>query len=300
MNTNRYADFRFRQKFRVSSSYLRRIQMGIAVTLVAFLLGGIFARDIKGYHFIGNPDRQFQLPRDLREVSGLAVSEDGRLLAHNDESGTIYIISPQDDFTFKRFYLGSPVIRGDFEGIAIKQDTLFLVTSSGTLVRFIEGAEEEHVPYQKIHTGLSSKYNVEGLTYDSESNSLLLACKASIKKGHKMMKVVYAFSLRDYQLSSEPYLTFQEKKITREADIKHFSPSAIERHPQRGTFFILSAHEPAILEMTGNGQILNVTKLNKKLHPQPEGLAITSEGIIYIANEGGKHFAKLISYLPKN
>ena len=75
-----------------------------------------------------------------------------------------------------------------------------------------------------------------------------------------------------------------------------FAPSGIELHPKRDTFFIISAKGRMILEMSRNGDIIDIVFLNKKIHPQPEGIAFTAKGDLIIADEGGNGKASLCIY----
>src|SRR5262245_54963359 len=65
--------------------------------------------------FTETPDVQIQLPQRLREISGLAVTPDGRLFAHGDERAALYEIDPERGRILKSFSLN---VRGDFEGLA--------------------------------------------------------------------------------------------------------------------------------------------------------------------------------------
>ena len=46
--------------------------------------------------------------------------------------------------------------------------------------------------------------------------------------------------------------------------MKNFSPSAIERNPETGTFFILSSHVKALIEVSPDGKIIDGTLLSSK------------------------------------
>src|SRR5437016_9266243 len=59
------------------------------------------------------------LPRQLREISGLALTTDGRVLAHGDEDGEVWEIDYRRGVLVKQFSLGERRLKGDFEGIAI-------------------------------------------------------------------------------------------------------------------------------------------------------------------------------------
>ncbi|PLX31312.1 MAG: hypothetical protein C0600_06030 [Ignavibacteria bacterium] len=65
------------------------------------------------------PTAQFELPKRLKEISGLAVDDRGRLFAHDDESGIVYQLDPMTGKIVKSFRLGRTLVTEDFEGIAI-------------------------------------------------------------------------------------------------------------------------------------------------------------------------------------
>ena len=66
---------------------------------------------------------QWDLPKSLREVSGLAFTADGRLFAHDDERAIVYQLDYSDGAVVKRFALGDPPDEDDFEAIATTSDT---------------------------------------------------------------------------------------------------------------------------------------------------------------------------------
>ena len=80
----------------------------------------------------------FSLPKDLKEISGLAMSSDGRLFCHNDEKGIIYQLDYKTGTILNKFKLGWLTVQRDFEGIAIAENVFYLVTSSGVIYRFKE------------------------------------------------------------------------------------------------------------------------------------------------------------------
>ena len=46
------------------------------------------------YDFSGANATRWKLPEDLDEISGLALTADGRVLAHNDEQGIVFELDP--------------------------------------------------------------------------------------------------------------------------------------------------------------------------------------------------------------
>jgi uncharacterized protein YjiK len=252
-----------------------------------------------------------KLPKKLKELSGLAVSSDGRLFGHNDERADIYQIDEKNGDIVKSFSLGNKTVKKDFEGLAIAGDTFYLVTSSGTLYEFSEGNDNSEVAYEKYTTSLSAENDVEGLCYDSDTHALLLACKADPGKGYTGSRAVYSFSLKEKKLNKNPRFLIPIKAIKNKnsgfaekvSDFfllseETFAPSGIEKHPQTGTFFVLAAKGRLILEIAADGNLLGLTQLDKKHHPQPEGITFTCDNHLIIGDEGGNGKAAITIYPP--
>ena len=55
---------------------------------------------------------QWRLPDRLNEISGLAMTPSGRLLAVDDEVAIIYELDYDDGGIVKKFALGKPVVKG--------------------------------------------------------------------------------------------------------------------------------------------------------------------------------------------
>ncbi len=262
------------------------------------------------YDFSGKTSKVFKLSKKLQEISGLAMSTDGRLFAHDDESARISQIDYATGKIVKSFFVGEKTLKKDFEGLAIAQHVFYLVSSDGVLYEFKEGNEGDHVTFKKHTTKLASKNDVEGLCFDPSNNTLLLACKGDPGKGYGGFKTVYSFSLADKKLSKKPIIKLNindinnmlEKNFSQKlADFfqvsdKGFAPSGIEIHPGNGTFFVLSAKGRLLVEVSQKGDFLGLALLNKKNHPQPEGITFTPEYDLIIADEGGDGKAILSLY----
>lgn len=257
--------------------------------------------EIASYDLAAKSPTIIKLPGELREISGLAFTDDGRLLCHNDETGIVFEVDYRSGRLVKRFYPGRLLLRGDFEGIATRRDTVFLVDSGGTIHRFRNLPAGQYAEYQPLRTPLHLRNDVEGLTYDPESDCLLLACKGEPGSGlRNTSKAIYAFSLRTRRLQATPRFVLALPEILAHTGGKEFNPSAIERHPVTGHFFVLAYNGMAIIELDRGGKLLGATRLPTSVHTQPEGLAIARDGTLIIANEGQKKTATLVLYSPKN
>jgi uncharacterized protein YjiK len=232
------------------------------------------------------PVREVKLPKKISEASGLAMSDDGRLFCHDDEKAVIYQLDERTGRIIKEFQLGARPVYGDFEGIAIKGPTFYLVTSSGNIYEAEEGNDNEGVSYRFYSTYLTEKNDVEGLEYDGTNNCLLLACKGDPVKGYAGYKVVYAFDLRSMTLRDQPQLLISIKAVQADARKGNFAPSGIAWQQRSETFFIISAAGESIIEITREGIVLGQEELPRKVNPHPEGITFAADGTMIICNDG--------------
>jgi len=232
-----------------------------------------------------NP-RSMKVSGKVSEISGLAISPGGRLFAHDDENAVVYELDRSSGEILKRFTVGSGFMAEDFEGIAIKGNSFFLVNSSGDLFEFQEAADKEHSGFILHRTFLSQRNDVEGLEYDPLTDCLLLACKGYPGDGYEAYKAVYEFSLKERVLNEKPRFLIPLDLVRKKARKGNFSPSGIALHPGAGTFFIISAEGELMIEIDRKGNILGQEEIPRETNSQPEGIIFTSDGTMLIANDG--------------
>ncbi len=230
--------------------------------------------------------KQFKLSHHLKEISGLAYTEDGRIFTHDDERGIVYQLNYKNGKVLKRFAVANKIPDRDFEGIAIAKDKFYLITSSGDIYIFNETGNGKNSKSKIYRTGLTVSYNIEGLCYDSLTNSLLIACKSYPGKKLKGYRAVYSFDLKEKKIKPKPRFLLSLKLLDKKYEFKNFSPSAIEYNSKTGTFFILSSHVKSLIEVSPEGKILNGISLSGKIHTQPEGLTFTKDMKMIISDEG--------------
>ena len=117
------------------------------------------------------------MPSTLAEISGLATLDSTRLLAHNDEFAHVAVIDYRRGVVVTQFSVGETGVTGDFEGIAVVGDRVFLIESNGRLHEFTLGEEGDRVPETEYDTQLGKECEFEGVAFDSSTTSLLLPCK---------------------------------------------------------------------------------------------------------------------------
>ena len=75
---------------------------------------------------------------------------------------------------------------------------------------------------------------------------------------------------------------FVEKPSTKGFE---FAPSSVAVHPFTGHIYVVSSTNNVLLVIDAQNEILEMTKLKKEAHIQPEGICFDSEGTLYIANQ---------------
>jgi uncharacterized protein YjiK len=241
----------------------------------------------------------YELDMGLTEISGLAVNDEGRLFAHNDEIGSIFELDPKNGRIIKWFYLGPNKIYEDFEAVAINGEEFYLITSNGLLYKFYDQPDGKYSQYEKIRTGLTGSFEIEGMCYDPKTHSLLLASKNFAGKNYKDSRAVYSFDLNTKKLSDKPRFVISLTELEKKFNVKNFSPSGMERIDKTGNFLIISSGERGVLEISPSGRIVSFQELDKKRHQQPEGVTVLKDGTLLIADEGGKKKATLTGYKLK-
>ena len=241
-------------------------------------------------HYRGQPDTVRALPISLQEISGLAFYRD-LLLAHDDELGRIYTIDPRTGSVEILATMRGP-IHDDFEGIAVLGDTVWLMTSSGKLYGVKATASRDPVAYALYHTGLGKRCELEGLAADATNGVLLLPCKTLPKNGPGML--IYRWNAAKRALAT-PTAVSVTAKAMKKAGAPNLRPSAVEVVPGGDHLLVLSTSPQALLELDGAGVPRGYIRLPSS-HAQPEGLAIGSNGDIFISDEGVNRSGRLSVY----
>ncbi len=239
--------------------------------------------------------RQWSLPDRLREISGLALTPDQRLLAIDDEQAVVYELDYEDGRIVKSFAFGDPVMRGDFEGIAVLQGKVWIMTSDGMLFAATEGADGRTVNYEKFATGHGDYCELEGLAQDRAANTLLLACKETHSENDSLMAFEWLVSPKGIEFSRSIILPGQA--IAERIGKKRFNPSGVAIDPANRDWLMVAARQKALLRLTADGGLSEAIILPEKdRHRQAEGIEMTRDGYMLIADEGGDGRARLAGY----
>jgi uncharacterized protein YjiK len=235
------------------------------------------------------------LPVELKEISGLAVTANGSVLAHNDEQGRVFVIDPKKGVVSKQFMVGNGDLRGDFEAIAIRGSEIFMLVSNGTIYRFREGAEGQPVPYTTLDTKLGRECEFEGIAVDASRGTVLLPCKNVAKRGPKDALVIYRWDLAGSASQQPSMLTIPLPQLVGPNGWKSLHPSDMTIDPATGNYVIIAAQEKALVVITPDGQVVSAGPLPEPSE-QAEGVAILREGVLIISDEGNRNPATITLY----
>jgi len=241
------------------------------------------------------PLARWVLPAHLAEISGIALTSDGRLLAHNDEMGRVFEIDYRRGVVVKQFLLGKKVVRDDFEGITVAGPRIFLLSSGGKIYEFREGKEAQGVTFTIQDTRLGRECEFEGVAFDPAINSLLMACKHVGLKSLRDFLVIYRWSLTETGESRLTQLKVPMAQAVGTNAWKQLTPSDITVDPNTGNYVIIASQERAIVGLTPAGEVVFSRSL-PTTHDMAEGLAITRDSILIVSDESVRRPATLTLY----
>lgn len=227
--------------------------------------------------------QKWELPSDLKEISGIAYINDHQFACVQDELGKIFIFNTASNKVEKEISFAEP---GDFEGIAVVGPTAYIVSADGKLF-----AVNDYMTAQpkvtKYSTPLTVKQNVEGLCYDRNNNRLLLSIKGN-EPASKDYKGIYAFDIASKNTVTDPVHKIDlTDEIWAETKGKNkMQPSDLEIHPVTNDIYVIDGASPKLLVMDADGNKKKLYQLPTSDFVQPEGIAFTESGEMFISSEG--------------
>ncbi|RKS53384.1 SdiA-regulated protein [Gillisia mitskevichiae] len=234
----------------------------------------------------------WELPKELREVSGIAWLEDGKIASVQDEDGIIFIYDLETEKITEQIDFAEG---GDYEGIAINNNDAYILRSDGTLFEVLNYLDNRKVT-NSFKTGFSSKNNIETLEIDKEHQNLIVAPKDRDNKDN--FKGLYRIAINSKKMEAIPMvkIDMNDKVFNNENKkaYKNFNPSDMAIHPQTGEYYVLDGKNPKLVILDKAGTIIKIYKLDKNDFAQPEGITFSPNGILYISNEAGDNEANII------
>lgn len=225
------------------------------------------------------------LPSVLDEVSGIAWLSENTFACIQDEDGIIFIYDVDQQQLIDRIPFSKP---SDFEGIAVLNDDAYVMRSDGVVFKVARFRKSENRSISKFKTDFTVRNNMETLTPSADGNSLLTIPKSRDKD--KNFKGIYEIDLASQTVKVAPRIRIRMDDDAFKEDFKKkvrktFNPSDMAVHPSTGYFYVLEGIHPKIAILNQDGEIENVVYLETSNFPQPEGIAFSPDGRLFIANE---------------
>lgn len=262
---------------------------------------------------LDHPDHRWLLPSSLKEISDISVLSDSEVACVEDERGIVYVYDLDASRVTDTVHFGS---KGDYEGLAVVNSTVFVLRSDGRLFELSSLKRHPSVQTYDLHLPIAES---EGLCFDATHNRLLIAPKSRNQGAFgKDIRPIFAFTLPQRAVSSSPALEINVRDIRRFAklhdlpvprqldkeknrmhSVLRFVPSAIAVHPISREIFVLSSVDHLLVSCTSRGLITGYTLLDAGLFRQPEGLAFLRNGDLLISNEGAGKEATLLLFRCK-
>ncbi len=254
----------------------------------------LYLDDADVYYNLKEPNKKYYLPYALSEVSGLTFLAPSALLMVEDEGGEVYEFNLDSNRVINSIRFTRS---GDFEGIEIVDDTVYVLESNGKIYKFAY-SKENTATAKVIKTPLDDRNNTEGLGYDPHLKKLIIATKENGDyKNHKVKgRAVYSVnpysglmdSIELFSISTTTLTEFFEtvKKQPYEKERFKFEPSSVAFNPIDKNYYVLASVGKLLLVVNKEGQIISSYPILPRVLNQPEGLCFAPNGDMYICSEG--------------
>lgn len=241
------------------------------------------------WYDLQNPTQRLTMPNSLTEISGLSFYKNNQLACVNDEDGEVFIYDFKKEKIIEKIPFGK---KGDYEGVEVIGNEIFILKSNGKIKSFKVGEAFE----REIDCSDSDVIEFEGLSYDPTTKCLLLAAKERVKdKDDK--KMIYAYDFKKQTMFKN--IAIPEDAVIGEDGKKLFRPSGIAVHPLTGEVFIVASQGKKLLILSKDGAKEALVSLDATLFRQPEGICFTPNGDLFIASEGAGADGYILKFARK-
>ncbi|MBD0367750.1 MAG: SdiA-regulated family protein [Flavisolibacter sp.] len=216
-----------------------------------------------------------ELPKRLKEISGLAYASDSSLYAIEDEDGLLYNFSLKDK-QLKQWRFGK---KGDYEDLVLLKNQVFVLRSDGHIFYF-PFPPTDNIKAEKWKIA-EDKSEFESLYADPSTGKLMMLCKhCNDDKKDK----ISAWSIDPATGEAKAgALILHGKKLTEQKE--RIKPSAAAVHPLTKELYVVASVNNLLIRAEEDGAVKEVYPLDPKLFKQPEGIAFTPNGDMIISNE---------------
>lgn len=270
----------------------------------------------KSAYNLSAPDKVYNLPPSLHEISGITAIDASTLACIQDEHGLLFIYDLDKNSITRQIPFGAD---GDYEGVARVNRAIYILRSDEVLIELTDYTSSGS-PINFYETGIPGR-DAEGLCYDPKNNRLLVAPKeiSSDNPSAQATRHIFGFNLASKTLIKGTVMDFDIRKIEeyavsnnvkvpmkgKKGEVKvpdiNMKISAIGIHPITYKLYAISGPERLFFVFDMKGNIESLVRLDKDLFAQPEGITFMPNGDMLISNEGAKGIPTIVrfNYRPK-
>lgn len=221
------------------------------------------------------------MPKELNEISGITFIDDHTLACVQDEKGIIFLYDlDKSEVSGKIPFAG----KGDYEGIAIANETAYVITGDGILYEVADFLSDPKVSSWNLD--LPGNEESEAICYDPEGKRLLLAFKNHQKD--QTNPGLFSFDLQTKTLIDSALVQME----FRNADVRKKDRSEYKKLWQpadlaiaNGKIYVIDAINAHLMRFSKEGELESLTSIDRKQIRHPEGIAINKEGFIFLCND---------------
>lgn len=239
--------------------------------------------------------RDYQVVLDGQAIPGLT---DASGLTYNTSTHTLFTVLNQSPYIVE-LSLDGQVLRkilvegvGDMEGITYVADQRFVIADEGDnrlieveIPPYATVVQTRHFPQLKLGLDEDGNQNIEGVSWDSVNQRLLIVKEKNPKRLLEVRGFIEPLPSYPGHLSIVD-LDRSQRSIGAMRDL-----SSVTYHDDSGHFLLLSDESRLIKEYDRQGRAVSAMALWKGFHglrkhvPQAEGIAVGPDKRIYIMSE---------------
>jgi hypothetical protein len=251
------------------------------------LEGKSFSPGIPGYD--ESERKMIILKKRLREISGIDFISREKLVAINDESGTLFFVDPLTG-SYEVVDFGK---KGDYEDVVTAGDCFYVLRSDGHIFQV---KTSDYKLVGEFENNFGKHVEFESLYYDRTLEQLVLICKECGRNSESIY--AYRFDIAEKRFLPEVYFTIPWKEIRRMARNNQIEckPAGAAINPVTNKLFIIASVGKVLLECSRDGVLEHVYAINSYHFQQPEGITFAPDGSMYISNEAVQGKATILLF----
>jgi uncharacterized protein YjiK len=234
-----------------------------------------------------------KLEKALHEVSGIEIVNNS-IYAIGDDKGVLYELNIESGKVISEWKFNKS---RDYEGLAYHNGKFYVLNSNGDVYEVeLRGSSEPVVTEHKFELEKGMEFEI--FYYDDSLRKMVMICKeCSVDKKSTVSAYSFdpgtgSFEKAGFSLDAEAIAKARGNK-----KVERIKASGGSIHPITGDLYIVSSINKMLMVSDRQGRPHSIFDLNRKLFEQPEGVAFTPNGDLYISNEkGGKSAATIVVY----